>query len=40
MSQAEKIIVDDLSLEADFYDNPCAQAILVRITIGGTGGVA
>jgi hypothetical protein len=35
MSQAVKIIVGDLSLEAEFFDTPCAQAIVVAMPLEG-----
>ena len=33
MSRTVKIIVDDLSLEAVFFDTPCAQTIVAAIPI-------
>jgi len=33
MSQAVKIIVGDLSLDAEFFDTPCAQAIVAAMPL-------
>jgi hypothetical protein len=33
MSQIVKIIVDNLSLEAEFFDTPCAQAIVAALPL-------
>jgi hypothetical protein len=33
MSQTVKIIVGDLSLEAEFFDTPCAQAIVAALPL-------
>ena len=33
MSQIVKIIVGNLSLEADFFDTPCAQAIVAALPL-------
>jgi uncharacterized protein len=33
MTQAAKIIVGDLSLEAEFFDTPCAQAIVEALPL-------
>jgi uncharacterized protein len=33
MSQTVKIIVGDLSLEAEFFDTPCAQAIVAAMPL-------
>jgi uncharacterized protein len=33
MSQSVKIIVGDLSLQAEFFDSPCAQAIVAAMPL-------